>query len=536
MTSGPTGRPVIGWVAVGVLVMFFVVDVSFKSVMLIPLVYIVVVAVTAVTAVTAGPRATAVVASVAFVLALLAGFFNGDHTSRTYWLRVAVVCVVAVVALAFSVVLASRDRRTSDVADRYRLIAENVSDVVLVWAADGRLTWVSPSVLSVLGWEPQDLIGQEASALLDDSEIERIRACHRDVYAHGEVSSRIEARYRTADGTYRWMSVDGRAQLDDAGMVIGGVESLRDVQSEVDSRNALVESEAHYRLLAENTSDVVIRWDDGARVVWVSPSVEAVLGWKPQELIGRHISELLFAEDLARISELKKAILARGEVDGSVEGRYATSAGGWRWMAVRGHAIVDDNGRVTGGVEGLRDIEIERSYREQLHFLAEHDALSQLVNRSGFLAQIGKLLHHEVRSGSRIALLFIDIDGFKMINDTRGHEAGDIVISELARRIMACVRTDDVVARYGGDEFVAALTAVHDIDDAQAVADKIQVAVRAPIVLNSHSIRVAVSIGIALVEPGEGMSESLRRADLALYAAKAQGRDRSVTYEQALRT
>jgi diguanylate cyclase (GGDEF)-like protein len=205
-------------------------------------------------------------------------------------------------------------------------------------------------------------------------------------------------------------------------------------------------------------------------------------------------------------------------------------------MAVRGHAIVDDNGRVTGGVEGLRDIEIERSYREQLHFLAEHDALSQLVNRSGFLAQIGKLLHHEVRSGSRIALLFIDIDGFKMINDTRGHEAGDIVISELARRIMACVRTDDVVARYGGDEFVAALTAVHDIDDAQAVADKIQVAVRAPIVLNSHSIRVAVSIGIALVEPGEGMSESLRRADLALYAAKAQGRDRSVTYEQALRT
>ena len=529
--SGPQGRPLIGWAAVAVLVIFFVVDVSFKSVMLIPLIYIVVVGVTALTA---GPRATAVVASIAFLLALLAGFFNGDHTSRTYWLRVAVVCVVAIVALSFSAVLATRERRTSVAAERFRLIAENVSDVVLVWGADGRLTWVSPSVLSVLGWEPEDLIGQEASALLDESEIDRIRAYHRDVYAQGEVSGRMEARYRTADGRYRWMSVDGRAQLDDAGTVIGGIESLRDVQSEVDARTALVESEAQYRLLAENTSDIVIRWDDGARVVWVTSSVEAVLGWKPQDLIGRHISELMFAEDMVRISELKKEILARGEVDGNVEARYATADGGWRWMAVRGHAIVDDDGRLLGGVEGLRDIEIEHSYRERLRFLAGHDALSQLANRGEFLAQMGKLLHHETRSGDRFALLFIDIDEFKSINDTWGHEAGDIVISELARRISACVRTDDLVARYGGDEFVAALTAVHDIDDARAVADKIQVAVRDPIILNSHAIRVTVSIGIALVEPGEGLSESLRRADLAVYAAKSHGRNRSVTYEQAI--
>ncbi len=529
--SGPLRRQVIGWVAIAVLVVTFAADVSFESVMLIPLVYVIVVAVTALTA---GPRATGIIATVAFVLALLAGFANGDHTSKTYWLRVAVVCVAAVIALAFSIVLAERGRRITAESSRYQLIAENASDVVLVWAADRRLTWASPSIESILGWKPDDVIGRDATALLDDTEIARVQAYHRDVYARGDTAGRMEVQYRTADGGHRWMSVAGKAQFAEDGTVVGGIESLRDVQSEVAARDMLIQSESQYRLLAENTSDVVIRYDADRRVAWASPSVEGVLGWKSGELIGRHVTELIFAEDLERIAELKKEVLARGETEGAAEARYAVADGSWRWMAVRGHVILDDEGRVAGGIEGLRDIEVEHAYRERLQFLVAHDELSQLVNRGEFLSQVGSLLHHKARSGTRVALLFIDIDDFKAINDTRGHEAGDIVITELARRVTACVRADDVVSRYGGDEFVAALTAVHGIEDAQAVAEKIQIAVREPIVLNSHSIRVTVSMGIALVEPGEGMSESLRRADLALYAAKSHGRDRSVTYEQAL--
>ncbi len=525
--SGPQRRQAIGWVAVAVLVVTFAVDVSFESVMLIPLVYVIVVAVTALTA---GPRATGIIATVAFVLALLAGFANGDHTSKTYWLRVAVVCVAAVIALAFSIVLAERGRRIAAESSRYQLIAENASDVVLVWGADRRLTWASPSIESILGWKPEDVIGSDATALLDDTEIARVQAYHRDVYARGDTAGRMEVQYRAADGGHRWMSVAGKAQLADDGTVIGGIESLRDVQNELDARNALVESEAQYRLLAENTSDVVIRWGVDARLEWVTPTVEAVLGWQPRDLIGRSITTLMHPEDLVRIGRFKEELLARGETDGSIEARYATAAGDWRWMAVRGHAILDADGLVIGGIEGLRDIEVEHAYREQLHFLAEHDSLSQLVNRGEFLSQMGTLLAHRPRSGTRIAFLFIDIDDFKAINDERGHEAGDAVITEFARRVGACVRSADVVARYGSDEFVVALTAVHGVQDAEVVAAKVHESLREPIVLNSHSIAVTVSIGVSLVEQNGTLDDALRRADRALYAAKDAGRNRTLVY------
>ena len=518
---------IVGGVAIAVLLVVFVFDVAFGSVMLIPMVYIVVVAVTAFVS---GPRLTAGVAILAFVLALLAGFANGDHSSSTYWLRVAAVCVVAGIAVVFSIALSRRERQATVAAARYQLIAENASDVVLVWGPGLHLEWVSPSVEAVLGWRPDQLIGCRVSDLLEQADIDRIRMIQRAVVESGSAEGHVEAPYLTGSGGRRWMAIAGRARLDADGKVAGGIESLRDIQDEVAARTALVESEQQYRLLAENTSDVVIRWNAARRVEWASPSTEAVLGWEPSEFIGRHVTEIVLAEDLARVAEYKLDLLAHGRTDGSVEARYATKAGGWRWMAVRGHALLDDEGRVVGGLEGLRDIEVEHTYREQLKFLAEHDQLSQLVNRGEFLSRMTALLAHGPRSGSRLALLYIDVDNFKSINDTWGHNAGDKVIAETARRIGACVRTDDIVARYGGDEFVAALPAVHGHADAEAVAEKVHKAMTVPIMLNDHSIVVTVSIGVALAEVDGDLEGVLLEADRALYAAKESGRNRTVVH------
>lgn len=259
------------------------------------------------------------------------------------------------------------EQRGQDLAgqvDYLRLLLENVTDVVFDIAADGTFRWVSPSTEQVLGWRPGQLIGKTCSHFIDPETDEEVVAAGRDPDQYPEPSRRF--RVRTADGGSRWMAGLWRETRDARGGLLGRIAGLHDIEDTVRAEAELASSREHYRLLAENGSDLVFRTSPGPSIVveWVSPSITEILGWQPGDVVGQPVEPLLHPEDL-------KA-LGASDVDpdepgrGTWEVRVRTATGGYRWMAVTLRSLPDSEGRIVARVGGARDMQAEVEARQRL--------------------------------------------------------------------------------------------------------------------------------------------------------------------------
>ena len=235
--------------------------------------------------------------------------------------------------------------------NRYRLLAENSSDVVVLVRADGVVEWVSPAVSDMLGWEPAQLVGHPSADFVHPDDHRRRMAVHRHP---GTVQALAdEVRCRRADGDLLWVSSRMRDVRDDTGRLLKVVVSLRDVHKQVQARQAMVASEERYRLLAENVSDVVYQVVDG-RITWISPSVEHVLGWRPDEIVGRLSFDLIAPEDLERAEAARSMVVSNIPLE-RFECRFLTRSGSYRWMRAHSRRI-DAAGGTYGLVTGLQDV------------------------------------------------------------------------------------------------------------------------------------------------------------------------------------
>ena len=235
--------------------------------------------------------------------------------------------------------------------NRYRLLAENSSDVIVLVGPDGMVEWVSPSVRDMLGWEPGEMVGHPSADFVHPDDHRRRMAVHRHPAAVQPLAD--EVRCRRADGGFVWVSSQMREVRDGAGTLIDVVVSLRNVHKQVLARQALLASEERYRLLAENVSDIVYQVVDG-RIVWISPSVERVLGWRPDELIGSPSFDLIAPEDLVRAEAAREMVVSDVPLE-RFECRFRTRSGTYRWM--RAHARqIDAAGGSYGLVAGLQDV------------------------------------------------------------------------------------------------------------------------------------------------------------------------------------
>ncbi len=400
--------------------------------------------------------------------------------------------------------------------ERYRLLAENASDVVSRSDPDGMLQWVSPSITELTGWRPEELVGTPGLGLAHPDDLEQARSALRQLGSLGATANR--ARVRCADGSYRWIGVNARQITDEHGAVLGRVSGWRDATAEVAAEQALAASEEHYRLLAENSSDVIVKTDASGVIDWVSPSITLVLGRLPADVVGRTFRELINDED--RDVDHPLAAPAERRIR-TVDGRYV-------WMSDAEQQLSDTKGRRVGAIHALRNIQSEHEVREQLRFLAYHDALTRLATRAAMEERLDLLLSKDRPSGATVALLFLDIDGLKAVNDGFGHAVGDQVITAIADRLLCHVRSGDLVARFGGDEFVAILSDVTRVEHALAVAEKFRAEAARPVATEAGVVRIGLSIGVAIAEPGAHPTDALRRADAALYRAKRSGRGRIV--------
>ncbi|MGE5467779.1 MAG: EAL domain-containing protein [Ignavibacteria bacterium] len=283
----------------------------------------------------------------------------------------------------------------------------------------------------------------------------------------------------------------------------------------------------------EYSAEAIVITDPEARILAVNPAFTFLTGYRPDEVMGKNPSMLKSGRhDAAFYAEMWQALVDRGHWEGELWDRRKDGSLYPKWLSIN---AVRDDGRTTHYVALFSDISERKANEDRIRFLAEHDHLTGLPNRRLLEARAAQLMASSRRRDAGLALMVIDLDRFKNVNDTLGHAAGDQLLIEVARRLIACVRASDTVVRLGGDEFVVLLEDMHAADDVAGVAAKIRSALNAPIELHDRALHTPPSIGIAIYpDDGDDVETLMRKADTALYQVKVSGRNAWLFYTDAM--
>jgi diguanylate cyclase (GGDEF)-like protein/PAS domain S-box-containing protein len=296
-----------------------------------------------------------------------------------------------------------------------------------------------------------------------------------------------------------------------------GITTAEKERAEADVRR----SEERFRSLVQNGSDVVAVVTPLGELAYISPSIER-MGFDAEEFF-KHVGQI-HPDDRARTAEAFTAALAEPDLLVKVETRLKHADGTWRWQDVNLTNRCTDPS-VEGIVVNFHDITARKNFEAQLAHAAYHDRLTGLSNRAGFVQKLEAAVARARRDGLTTALLFLDLDRFKVINDSFGHNMGDHVLVDVAQRLRDCVRAEDTIGRFGGDEFTILVEDVHP-GRAADLADRVTAALRVPLRLNGRELSVSASVGMVVTDTVDGADDLLRSADLAMYLAKENGRAR----------
>ena len=288
--------------------------------------------------------------------------------------------------------------------------------------------------------------------------------------------------------------------------------------------------EARYASLIKNASDVIMIADVDGRLRFASPAAERTFAMHPDDLVGRNLLDLWGESDRERLAAFLAEVAAtRGRSIGPVE---VTVGNGNRRSTLEsvGSNLLDDPA-IAGLALNFRDVSERKALEEQLRQLAFHDPLTLLANRSLFRNRVQHALQLAHRSRQRVAVMFLDLDNFKNINDSLGHDAGDRLLQAAAQRLVKSTRPSDTVARLGGDEFAILLEGIAEGADVERIAAAITRSFEEPLQLDGADAQMAASIGVAFSQNGDDTEQLLRNADIAMYNAKSSGKARYVVFQ-----
>ncbi len=303
---------------------------------------------------------------------------------------------------------------------------------------------------------------------------------------------------------------------------------LRD-DAQARQRRAVNLVEARFASLIRHASDVIMIVDGNGRIQYASPAVERTFALQQDDLIGRRLPEIWREADHERLGTfLAEVTSTHGAAVGPVELSVGTTAKRFTLECVGSNLLADP--AVAGLALNFRDVTERKALEDQLRQLAFHDPLTLLANRSLFRNRVDHALAVARRTGGQVAVFMIDLDNFKNVNDTLGHDAGDRLLQTAAQRLVKCTRADDTVARLGGDEFAVLLEGIAKPEHAENIAAVVTRAFKEPLQIDGSDQNVTTSIGVALSQPGDDTEHLLRNADIAMYSAKSAGKGRHVVY------
>ena len=408
-------------------------------------------------------------------------------------------------------------------------VLHGVGDAVIALDADGLVGLANPAAESLLGTEI--LRGRSAAEVvrLEDDTGGTVRLAHHDCTARSGAAMLVT-------GAGQRIPVDYSAGpiCDERSHPMGTAIVLHDERERVAAELRLAHSEQRFRSAFDNAPLGLALVDRDNRYARVNRAMCRLLGAPAEALVGAVQDAFGDSGDNAIEREYQQDLLAGRSDAVQYERRYRPRDGRTVWALVSATLLPADHEPQHFLIQ-VNDVTERKRAEEELAHLAHHDALTGVANRAMLSEQVERELAVARRRGSRLAVVFIDLDYFKHINDTYGHETGDVVLKELASRLAHSVRAIDIVGRLGGDEFVVVLSEVSDTRDVIALTDKLRLECGRPLHFNGHEVRLAVSMGVSLFpEDARDFRTLLRFADSALYQAKGEGRNNVQFYRPEL--
>jgi len=420
---------------------------------------------------------------------------------------------------------AERDLRKSEAT--YRNLVETSNDLIWSLDAGGRWTYLSPAAARrIYRCDPADMLGREFREQTAQELNDRDLAVFRRVL-EGESVFDYETRHVRRDGSHVDLSFNAVPMRDARNAVVGATGTARDITAEKSAAAALYENVEKLRLAVDAAELMYWEWDrDSDQLHW-GRDPSGLVGAAPAGRSTRwsEYREMVHPEDRERYLE---KINAAWEQVGpcSNEYRVVKQDGQVVWLSSHAKTLADASGRVHRMIGVSQDITERKRQEEEARFLAYHDTLTGLPNRRLLDDRLRQAVFLAQRRDSRMALMVVDLDRFKQVNDALGHRAGDAVLREAAHRISGCVRKADTLARHGGDEFVVVIPDLQQDVDCQVVAEKILRSLEAPFHVDGQEFSIGASIGVSLFPADAGDGEALlRNADAAMYRAKQLGRN-----------
>ena len=426
--------------------------------------------------------------------------------------------------------------RLTEAEERWRLVFDNAPIGIALIGLDGSWLAFNAALSQILGYSQGDLADKTFQDITHPGDLESDLTLLAQLHA-GEIQTyQLDKRYLHADGHVVWVSLTATLLRDGAGQPLHYIAEVEDITERRAAAKSLGESEARYRLLAENSSDVISHSALDGTLIYVSPSYGKVFGLEPDYRLGGPMGADAHPDDLPAIREAWKAVVAGTATRVTFRGRRGDDT--WVWLESVSEPLRDpDTGQIVGVQTATRDITERRAAEAELERMALSDALTGLANRTLLTDRLRQAQQRLRRDPGHVALLMLDLDRFKLVNDTLGHSVGDAMLIEVAQRLQRCARPTDTVARLGGDEFVVLLDRLSDYGHAEQIAERILASLRDPMsLIGLEAMEIRGSIGIAVTTDPDHPADSLyREADLALYQAKDQGRDRCSLFDAGLR-
>lgn len=423
-----------------------------------------------------------------------------------------------------------RLQKTTVSRDYVDSIFASLGEMLLVTDHQGQILTANPATLNTLGYSEKELVGMAINDLLSKDNVLLGDHEKESLIQNGDVKS-IEVKFVDKNGKKVPVLVSTSLLQGSSDKQQKIVHAARDMTQQKKAAREL-------RLAAkvmDTVSNAIMVSDVNGNIQLINPAFSRITGYQPEEVIGNNPRILQSGRQSPEFyKKMWKGILEDDYWEGEIWNRRKNGTIYPEWLIIT--TIKDENNEITHYVSTFLDITERKDFEVKLEYLAHHDPLTGLPNRSLFMDRLSHAMQISKRYKSKSALIFIDIDGFKPVNDTHGHNVGDALLQEIATRLEGCVRASDTVARVGGDEFIMVIENITDIDAAIKIAKKALLLMRDVFIIDELECNVGASLGLSIYpDDSEDLDELTKQADAAMYHAKNSGRNRISIYQDDLK-
>ncbi|MCJ7547628.1 MAG: PAS domain S-box protein [Deltaproteobacteria bacterium] len=414
---------------------------------------------------------------------------------------------------------------------KYRTILQSIEEGYYEVDLRGNMTFCNDATCRNQRRSREELLGMNNRAYMTPETAKKIFAIFNKVYRTGIPVQFVDNEITRKDGTVALLEESVSLLRNAAGEPIGFYGVSRDRTAQKQAEEALRQSEEKYRTIIENIEDGYYEVDLTGNFTFVNDAACRIQGYARDEMIGMNNREYMDKKTAQKVYKIFNTVLRTGKNTTISNWQIIRKDGSKRDVESSVSLMRDASGNPRGFRGVIRDITARKQAEEELQYRATHDLLTDLPNRLLFSDRLSIALTQAQRNQKKLAVMLLDLDYFKDVNDTMGHSAGDRLLRVVGNRLTELLRSGDTVARVGGDEFLLLLSEIGGIEDANTIAQKILEAFRRPFILDDHEIMITTSVGVAIFpDDGDNADILVKYADGAMYRAKDKGRDNFQRY------